>query len=56
MTIQRLRQRIPKARATDVQGISQRPKRIADPSRRRRFLMQDDQYGLPARRWNGLAS
>ena len=36
--------RVAKARAPDIQPVSERPQRIADPARRRGFLVQDDQH------------
>ncbi len=43
MAIQRFRQRIAEPRTPDVQPMSERPQRIADPARRRCFLVQDDE-------------
>jgi hypothetical protein len=43
MLIERLGQGIAKTRTTDVETMTKRTQRIADPARRRRFLMQDDQ-------------
>jgi len=42
--IQRLRKGIAKTRASDIQFVSERPQRVADAARRRRFLVQDDQH------------
>ena len=44
MLIQRFRQGIAEPRTPDVQGVTERPQRIADPARRRGFLVQDDQH------------
>ena len=44
MAIQRLRKGIAKTRASDIQFVSERPQRVADAARRRRFLVQDDQH------------
>ena len=43
MLVQRFRQGIAEPRTPDVEGIAERPQRIADPSRRRGLLMENDQ-------------
>ena len=44
MLIQGFRQGIAKPRTPDIQPVTERPQRIADPARRRAFLVQDDQH------------
>ena len=44
MVIQRFRQGIAKPRTPDIEPVAERPQRIADPARRRAFLVQDDQH------------
>jgi hypothetical protein len=43
MPVQRFRQGIAEPRTADIEGEAERAQGIADPSRRRRLLMQDDQ-------------
>ncbi len=43
MVVQRFRKRIAKPRTPDIQGMPERPQRMADAARRRGFLVQDDQ-------------
>ena len=43
MLVQRFRQGIAKPRTADVEGVAERPQRIADPARSRGLLMQNDQ-------------
>ncbi len=45
MLLERLRQGIAEPRTADVEGMTERPQRVADPSRRRRFLVENDQNG-----------
>ena len=44
MVIQGFRQGIAEARTPDIQPVTERPQRIADPARRRGLLVQDDQH------------
>ena len=50
MLVQRVRQRVAEPWASDVEGVAERPQRIADTSRRRRLLVQNDQDRLEERR------
>src|SRR3954451_17617874 len=50
MTVQRFRKAIAKSRTPDIQGMPERPQRIADAAGCRGFLMQDDQN---RQRWSG---
>ena len=43
MAVQRLRKRIAEPGTPDIEGMAERPQRIADAARRRGFLVQDDQ-------------
>ena len=43
MLIERLRQRVAEPRAPDIEGVTERPQRIADPARCRRLLVENDQ-------------
>ena len=43
MIVQRFRQRIAEPRTPDIEGMPERPQRVADTARRRGFLVQDDQ-------------
>jgi hypothetical protein len=58
VSIERFGQLVAKARPTDIQPMPQRPQHVADPARRRLFLMQDDQHrrpGLRARECGSVA-
>ena len=50
MPVQRFRQGIAEPRTPDVEGVAERPQRIADPSRRRGLLMENDQNRQEGRR------
>ena len=48
--LQRVRQGIAEPRTADVEGMAERPQRVADPSRRRRLLVKNDQNRQQGRR------
>ena len=50
MLVQCVRQGIAEPRTPDVEGMAERPQRIADPSRRRGLLMENDQDRQQGRR------
>ena len=42
--VQSFRQGVAEARTADIQPVPERPQRVADATRRRGLLMQDDQH------------
>jgi hypothetical protein len=44
------RQRVAEPRTPDVEGMAERPQRVADSTRRRSFLVKNDQDGRQRRR------